>query len=87
MKREHLLVVGQQVVEVLERRADPVEQPGLARREDVGRGHDAVLAGAREDLRGGLAAHELGPAEVQVRRGGELVAVDVGGAVGARWRR
>ena len=66
---EHLLVVRQHVVEVREGRRDPVEQAGLAGRQEVRRRHDAVLAGEGQDLRGGLAAHELRSAQVQVGRG------------------
>ena len=70
---EHLLAVGQQVVRVLERGRDPVEQARLAGREHVGGGDGAVLARVRQHLRRGLAAHELGPAEVHVGRGGDRV--------------
>jgi hypothetical protein len=65
-QRDGLLVVREQVVEVLERRGDPVQQP-VARREQVGGRHHPGPAGPREDPRRRLAAHELGAAEVQVR--------------------
>ena len=65
---EHLLLVGQQVIEVLERGSQPVDDRGrlLAGREDVRGRHRAVLAGERQDPRSLVAAHELGRTEMQV---------------------
>jgi hypothetical protein len=67
---EHLLVVGQQVADVRQRVRDPVEDAGLARRQQVGGGDDARRRARREDLGRVLAAHQLRAAEVQV--GGPL---------------
>ena len=50
---------------MLERRGDPLQHAHVARGEDVGGGGEAARA-RRQDLRRGLAAHELRPAEVQV---------------------
>ena len=68
---EHLLVVGQEVVEVRERGRDPVEQPGSPGARMSAEVDEPALARRGEDLRGGLAAHELRAAEVQVGGGGD----------------
>jgi hypothetical protein len=81
---KYLLLVGQQVVEVLEHGPNPVPDGLrlLARCEQVGRRDDAMLAGERGDLRRFLAAHELRRAEVQVRRVRELLPRHVAGVIG-----
>ena len=80
---EHLLRVGQQVVELRQRRRDPLEQAGVARGQDVGGRDDALLARMREDPSRRLAAHELRPSEMQVPGGGDRVPGRVIGTVGA----
>ena len=66
-----------------QRRCDPLQHPGVARREHVHRGHHAVVPRVTEDRRGGVPAEELGTAQVQVGRPRDRVEVDVVEGVGA----
>ncbi len=82
---QHLLVVGEQVVEVRKGGRDPVaDRRGLLTgREQVGGGDDATVAGEGQDLRRLHPTHELGGAEMQVRRLRNRVVWRIRGAEGA----